>query len=530
MGRPRRALIRLVSVLVVALWIGLCPNVVEDPRRSAVSPAASVRPSPPLAIAGTPTVDGAGALLRPAPVSTAAWAPGQDCSLLSTAGFTARCGTAANLVWLVEARKPGTGPGWRGSIFRLTGAGTAEKVLQTSDADGLGLGEVRTSVVDVSGDGVDDIVLAFYRLGAGDVLSVDVVEAPGRVTVHRDYPDGSARATRGQLDGWANAGAITADSTLLAHEAVRFTDGSWRVAAFDTAPSSTVYGRDFPDPYVLRVGSTYYGYATNASGSNVPMIRSSDLRTWSRLRDALPQLPAWSAPGRVWAPSVLPRPGGYVLYYATRNVVSGQQCVSRAWSTSPVGPFVDDSTAGLVCQADRGGSIDASPFVDADGTPWLYWKSDGTPGGEGPQLWSQPLSPDGLSLAGAPTSILGEDQPWETPVVEGPSMVRDGDRYYLFYVAGPWQTAGYAIGYATCASPKGPCTKAQDRPLLASSGSLAGPGGPEFVVDEQGQRWMSFHGWAASDVGYPRGRRMLFLTPVRFDGGRPVVGAAPLQG
>ena len=90
--------------------------------------------------------------------------------------------------------------------------------------------------------------------------------------------------------------------------------------------------------------------------------------------------------------------------------------------------------------------------------------------------------------------------------------------------------AGYAIGYATCAGPQGPCAKPQNTPLLASSGTLAGPGGPEFVVDERGQRWMSFHGWGGVDVGYPRGRRMLFVLPVHFDAGRPVVGpVAPAQ-
>jgi hypothetical protein len=518
MGEGRRALVVVVGLLVAGMWLGLTAGSSEESVLSPVAPARGPAPLP-LVAAGTAVVDGRGALLQPpgAPLSVA-WAPGQDCALLADPGFTARCGPAANLVWLVQSRSPGSGPGWRASVFRLDPAGGADLILRTSEADGLGLNEVRTSVADVSGDGSDDVVFAFYRLGAGDVLSVDVVEATGGVTVHRDYPDGSARATRGQLEGWADGGA------LLAHETLKTTNGAWGVAAFDTTASDTVYARDFPDPFVLRAGSTYFAYATNASGSNVPVIRSTDLRTWSRLHDALPQLPAWSQPGRVWAPSVLPRPGGYVLYYATRNRATNQQCISRAWSKTPDGPFVDDSTAGLICQVDRGGSIDPSPFVDADGAAWLYWKSDGIAGGEGPRLWSQALSPDGMSLTGAPASLLGEDQPWETPVIEGPAMVRNGDRYYLFYVAGPWQTAGYAVGYATCASPQGPCAKPQATPLLASTGTLAGPGGPEFVVDEQGGRWMSFHGWGGADVGYPRGRRMLFLLPVTFSDGRPVLG------
>src|SRR5512139_1173998 len=37
-----------------------------------------------------------------------------------------------------------------------------------------------------------------------------------------------------------------------------------------------VYNRDFPDPFILRVGDTYYGYSTNTSNANIPAIRSQD--------------------------------------------------------------------------------------------------------------------------------------------------------------------------------------------------------------------------------------------------------------
>jgi hypothetical protein len=523
-----------VRVVLVAALVGALLAACGSSRHGARARSTADATSSPTDLAtsalvkpGTPEVDARGAVLQPSPrpAPTVRWAAGQPCAALGSAAFAVRCGTAGDLVWAVESRPPGTGRGVRASVFRPRADGTVQLILQAGDLDGRRFNDVRTSVTDVSGDGVDDIVFAFYRLGSGEVLSVDLVESPGRVTVHRDYSYGSARASRGQLDGWADLGRLTPATSLLGHETIRFTGDAWRVATFETTTSTAAYARDFPDPFVLSAGGAYYGYSTNTSGSNVPLIRSSDLETWARLPDALPQLPDWSQPGRVWAPTVLPRPGGYVLYYATRNRATNQQCVSRAWSTTPEGPFRDDSSGGLICQADLGGSIDPSPFVDADGTAWLYWKSDGIVGVEGPHLWAERLTPDGLGLVEPATPVLGMDQPWEAPVIEGPAMVRDGGRYYLFYVAGPWQTAGYAIGYATCASPQGPCTKPQGTPLLASTGTLAGPGGPEFVVDRGGQRWMSFHGWGAPDIGYPRGRRMLFLTPVRFDGGMPHLGA-----
>ena len=53
----------------------------------------------------------------------------------------------------------------------------------------------------------------------------------------------------------------------------------------------------------------------------------------------------------------------------------------------------------------------------------------------------------------------------------------------LLYSGGWWESSGYAIGYGTCDSPLGPCTKATiDGPLVASVGEEAGPGGACVVT------------------------------------------------
>ena len=119
--------------------------------------------------------------------------------------------------------------------------------------------------------------------------------------------------------------------------------------------ANPVYDRDFPDPFVLKVGHTYYAYATNGNGSNVQTATSKDLVHWTPGRDALPKLGAWDFPGNTWAPEVSAHGGRYVLYYTAS---SGTQCVGRAVATSPRGPFVDSSKTALVCQKSIGGSID----------------------------------------------------------------------------------------------------------------------------------------------------------------------------
>jgi beta-xylosidase len=315
------------------------------------------------------------------------------------------------------------------------------------------------------------------------------------------------------------AGASSPPSQPAGRPPIGGTGGlAGKVRAALRRQSSAVYCHDFADPFVLRVGSTYYAYATDNQDDHIPVLTSSGLFGNAHTADALPNLPAWSSPGGVWAPAVLPRPGGFVLYYTTRAHDPDRECLSRAVSKEPGGPFVDDSSGPLVCPPD-GGAIDPSPFVAADGRAYLLWKSDATAG-----IVAQELAPDGLSLVGTQQPIVQADQAWEAGVVEAPSMVAYDGRYYLFYSGNNWSTAGYAIGYAVCESPAGPCTKPADGPWLASTTKAEGPGGADVFVDEHGQLWMELHAWVRGKVGYPQGARNLFLVRLTFVDGTPVAG------
>jgi hypothetical protein len=319
------------------------------------------------------------------------------------------------------------------------------------------------------------------------------------------------------LNGVSGAlGAVRSGGSNTVVWRLRAVDGSCR-QVLAPGGEGAVFPFDFADPFVLRVGSTFYAYSTNAGGGTIQIIRSQDLRTWEWLGNALAALPAWAAPDTTWAPSVVARPGGYVAYYTTRDAASGRQCISRAIASRPDGPFVDTSTGPLVCQLDLGGSIDPSPFVDVDGTLWLVWKSDGVD-----RIWSMPMRADGLAPAWWPTALLAPDQAWEHGVIEGPSMTFAAGRYWLFYSGGSWNGAGYAQSYATCAGPAGPCTKPQAGPLLASHGTIAGPGGGEVFTDTMGGAWLAYHAYTVPAVGYPNSRT-LHLLRLSFAYGRPVL-------
>jgi len=271
--------------------------------------------------------------------------------------------------------------------------------------------------------------------------------------------------------------------------------------------TNPVYAGDFPDPYVLLVGSVYYAYSTNVGVRNVPILRSSDLVNWELIGDALPVLPAWAEAGRrlTWAPAVLASDGRYVLLYTARDHRSGRPCIGRAESPAPGGPFSDESSSPFLCQTDLGGSIDASIVREGSGNRYLVWKNDGNCCGQRVSLWSQRLSGDARSLVGEPVEILRQDQPWEGFLIEGPTMWEAEGQWHLLYSANRWNTDQYATGYAECKSPLGPCSKPMTTPIIASDAETSGPGGGEVFTDMDGHRWLAYHGWTAGHVGYRQG-------------------------
>ncbi|MHB1930637.1 MAG: glycoside hydrolase family 43 protein [Acidimicrobiales bacterium] len=276
----------------------------------------------------------------------------------------------------------------------------------------------------------------------------------------------------------------------------------------------------FPDPFVVAAGGRYLAFATNGEGRNVRVRESPDLRQWQERPDALPELPPWARPGRTWSPAVLHRGGRWVMWYTACHAATGCQAISAATSVDPLGPYRDDSTGSpAILQSERGGSIDPSPFVDGDGTPYLVWKAGA---GRAAALYGAPLEPGGTAPAGGAVALLRCDQRWERPLVEAPCLARAGDRYLLFYSGSRWQSARYAIGYAVADEPLGPWRKVTTRrPWASSAGDVSGPGGQEVFTGLDGERYLAYHGWATGAVGGRAGRRTLRIGHLDLDAGAP---------
>jgi hypothetical protein len=289
------------------------------------------------------------------------------------------------------------------------------------------------------------------------------------------------------------------------------------------------YDGDFPDPHVLVVGGVYYAYSTNVAGVNVPVMSSTDLTSWTSTTDALPPLPAWASAGRTWAPTVLARSATFVLYYTVTQTSTGRQCISVATAAAPTGPFTDTSSGPLVCQLDRGGSIDPYVFTDPQGSSYLLWKSDDNALGRRTSLWGRRLAGSGVGFApwSSPVRLLTQSAAWQAPAIEGPALVKSGNSYFLFYGANSWDSSSSAIGYATCWGPLGPCVdRSTSAPWFATNANGTaplGPQGPTIFTDRTGHLRMGFAGWKGA-VGYAQGGvRALWTAPLSFVNGRPVL-------
>ena len=281
---------------------------------------------------------------------------------------------------------------------------------------------------------------------------------------------------------------------------------------------------DCPDPGVLRDGSGYVLTCTSGDAADAyPIYTSPDLAHWTQVGHVFPSghWPVW-AKRDFWAPEVHKVGSQYVVYFSARGA-DGMLAIGAASAASALGPFtaasqplIHDSAMGL---------IDASE-IDAPGGPYVLWKEDGNAVGKPTPIHAQPLAADGLSLLGAPSTLITNDQPWEGAVTEAPFMVASGGSYFLFYSGNSYANATYAVGVARASSPLGPFTKAA-APILTTGGAWVGPGHCAVVDTPAGDTAMVYHAWKQGCVDAAGCGRLDLVDEILWGSGWPSVPLAP---
>lgn len=305
-----------------------------------------------------------------------------------------------------------------------------------------------------------------------------------------------------------------------------------------TTLTKPVYPGYFADPFVMRLPNGHYAaFGTNPTATSGPRVfealYSTNLRAWSSAGFVLDRLTPEMG-DQYWAPEVAYAGQRWWLYYSLGHGDRGHH-IRVASASDPFGPYRD---LGINLTPGERFAIDPHPFQDADGSWYLYFSHDVLHHHRpGTHLAVAPLAAM-TELGADPRPILAANADWQIyqrnrlmygrrynwHTLEGPSVIRRHDRYWMTYSGGAWTGPTYAISWATAPAPEGPWTHpANDvTPLLATTPELTGPGHNSIFQDGRGRDMIAFHAWNAQLT-----MRQLHIAALDFTDHRPSLDLNP---
>ncbi|MFL5808096.1 MAG: family 43 glycosylhydrolase [Flavisolibacter sp.] len=269
---------------------------------------------------------------------------------------------------------------------------------------------------------------------------------------------------------------------------------------------------DYPDPSVVKIADEYWTTATTSNWAPAyPFMKSKDLVNWKTVTHVFPKLPEW-ADYYFWAPEISFDKGKVYVYYAAHKK-GGNLCIGVASADKPGGPYTDHGP--LMCQ--EVGSIDAFPMRDENGKLYLIWKEDANSVGRPTPIWAMEMNEERTKLVGEKKELFRNDTPWESNLVEGVSMIKQGEYFYAFYAgAGCCGAAcSYGVGVARSKSLLGSWEKYKNNPVLTNTTGWTCPG-HGTPVEKDGRHYFMFHAYDRQSNIYT-GRQGL-LTEYKFTG------------
>ena len=296
-----------------------------------------------------------------------------------------------------------------------------------------------------------------------------------------------------------------------------------------------LYEGYFADPFVTGTDEGYVAVGTHpsppetAGGMQFECLSSPDVRTWTYRGRALVALDP-TLGDQYWAPEVIHADGQWWMYYSVGRGITGHH-IRVARSQGPYGPYED---LGANLTPDDRFAIDAHPFLDHDGSMYLFFAHDVLDDERpGTHLAVAPL--ESMTELGATSEVLRPYADWQIyerarpmydgmydwHTLEGPSVVRRLGRYWMTFSGGAWTSPGYTVSWAVADHPLGPWhpATAEAPRLLATTEELLGPGHNSLAVDPEGRDVIAFHAWDST-----QSRRELHIHYIDFGPDGPVVG------
>ncbi len=223
----------------------------------------------------------------------------------------------------------------------------------------------------------------------------------------------------------------------------------------------------------------------------------------------------------IWAPDIIFWNGSYHLYYSVSNKDSSQTCIGLTTSPTldPTAPGFGWTDRGMIVSsvlADKRGSIDAAPFLDADGKLWLCYGSGYRYGAEDPEIFVIKLD----QKTGLSDTADTKFYPVAKGHIEASYIHYRNGFYYLFWNSGGCcngASSTYKIHIARSKSATGPYVdkngKENASNALMQTDKAAGIFGPGHagILSEKGTDYFTFHYYPAT------GRSVIGLRTLAWD-------------
>lgn len=295
--------------------------------------------------------------------------------------------------------------------------------------------------------------------------------------------------------------------------------------------SAPAYPGYFADPFIWKHDGIWYAVGTGAleassqagtasealTQAGTPgvflQLRSEDFRTWAPLGTAL-ELLSPEFGHTYWAPEVTWAEGKFWMYYSV-GWEDRNHHIRVAVSEYPQGPFRDTGSR-ITHPFLNPFAIDGSPFMDDDGSWYLFYARDFLDADEKDRAGTA-LVVDRLSgmtrLAGeervvarpqlewqrflADRVMYGGRYDWHT--LEGPCVRKRLGRYWCLFSGGRWENETYGVDWAVADHPLGPWnyagTGSGARVLRTRPGEMIGPGHNSITEGPDGRDYIVYHAW-----------------------------------
>ncbi|MDF9831705.1 glycoside hydrolase family 43 protein [Parabacteroides sp. PF5-6] len=269
------------------------------------------------------------------------------------------------------------------------------------------------------------------------------------------------------------------------------------------------------DPTIFYADGIYYLYGTGGGAhanadQGFLVYTSTDLKEWTGPHGAsdgyaLKKGDSFGTKG-FWAPQIFTYNNKYYMAY------TADEFIAIASSDSPLGPFRQEQIEKLPATIRQ---IDPYVFFDTDGKIYLYHVRLT----EGNRLFVAELNPDLRSIkAETLTECISAQEKWENtqnvewPVAEGPTIIKEDDRYYFFYSTNDFRNIDYAVGYAIADSPYGPWKKYAGNPIIDRHLlGFNGTGHGDLFCDKDNQLHYVLHTHYSNEKVSPRRTALVTL-------------------